>query len=105
MGSIRTTGDTPKTWVLGLAKAVVHRLAKAARLRSKIGSRDASSPEAARSPAPWHTEPLTDDVSLLVITTCYQSYLDMQGMLAVFGALRGDEPEDALGAAPGSTEH
>jgi len=48
---------------------------------------------------------MTDEVSPMVITTCYESYLDMQGMLAVFAAQRGDEPEDALGPAPRSAEH
>lgn len=36
----------------------------------------------------------------LVIAACYENYLHMYAMLAVFAERRGDDPTDALGPAP-----
>jgi hypothetical protein len=36
----------------------------------------------------------------MAIATCYETYLQMYAMLAVFAVLRGDDPTDALGPMP-----
>jgi hypothetical protein len=48
----------------------------------------------------WEADSSTTEASSLVITTCYESYLAMYEMLAVFAEQRGDDPKDALGPAP-----
>lgn len=42
----------------------------------------------------------SDAECFLVITTCYEAYLQMYAMLAAFAELRGDDPRDALGSPP-----
>ena len=72
------------------------RLAKVAKFGS---SSDLESPSAAPQ---WEADSSTTEASSLVITACYESYLAMYEMLAVFAEQRGDDPKDALGPAPNS---
>ena len=100
MGSLRTTSDRPKSWVFGLGRTVAQRLAKVTRVRSDVRSQESSTlPRVRATPLP-NMEPSTDDVSLMVIDACYERYLNMREMLAVFAAQRGDDPDDALGPPP-----
>ena len=87
--SSRTPGAPVRTWA-GLAL----RLAKMAKIGS---SGDLESPRAAPQ---WEADSSTTEASSLVMTTCYETYLAMYAMLAVFAEQRGDDPKDALGPAP-----
>jgi hypothetical protein len=95
-----STSGTPKPSALALAKSLASRLATAARFRPKAAVQDAGGVDSPHSTA--QAGFMTDHVSPLVIGTCYESYVDMYEMLAVFAEQRGDDPEDALGPAPES---
>ncbi|HKN08472.1 MAG TPA: hypothetical protein VJ376_03175 [Pseudomonadota bacterium] len=100
MGSLSTTSYSPKSWLVGLSRAVAQRLAKLTRVRSDVSAPESSNFPRVRATLPLNTEPSTDDVSLIVITACYESYLNMREMLAVLAMQRGDDPDDALGPPP-----
>jgi hypothetical protein len=71
---------------------------------AKIRSDVLQSPLRIRPGESLQTPSKSDGECPMVIEACYENYLHLYAMLAVFAEQRGDDPTDALGPAPRELE-